>query len=84
MHSKRLSSRISLDVLGAGVPAHDVPLGVDHVQGEIANAFDEEPKSLVLLRDIANGGGDEGAMLRSYWTEANLDGNLLPVRPLRP
>jgi hypothetical protein len=84
MLSKRFGSRIALYVFGPSVPAHDVPLRVEHVQGVITHAFDEQAKSLLVVGDVANGGGDEAPLLRLYWAEADLDGDFASVRALRP
>jgi len=45
-----LVRRVSLDALGAGVPARDEPARVEQEDGVIGGALDQEPKRIVVRR----------------------------------
>src|SRR5258708_7766394 len=49
MPPDNLACRIALDTLGAGVPAYDPSLRVEHRDGVVFDSFDEESKTLLAL-----------------------------------
>jgi hypothetical protein len=44
-----LAARIALDALRAGVPAGDDALGIEHVDGVVGHAFDQQAEALLAL-----------------------------------
>jgi hypothetical protein len=55
-----LGGRVALEALGSGVPAQDVPVGVEREDGVVANALDEQAIQFALVspegpRDGARG-----------------------------
>jgi hypothetical protein len=44
-----LGGSVSLETLGAGVPRENVTVGIQHENGIISDAFDEEPETLLAL-----------------------------------
>jgi hypothetical protein len=49
MLSDNLVAFVALDALGADVPCHHIPVGVEHKNGIVADAFHQQPEALLAL-----------------------------------
>ena len=62
--SDNLLSRIALCPLGAGIPVHDVPLRIQHIDGVVRHAFDQQPEPLLGVLQL---GQTTGQLLRALF-----------------
>ena len=44
--------RVALYALGPLVPAHDAPIGTEHEDGVVADAFHQNPEALLALAQL--------------------------------